>query len=163
MLKDNLNPNVATFNTLLIALTEGGQLLRALKVMKLMKENSSYVSPNRNTYSIIINALAVNKRPGDAETVLDIMYRRGLKPDVDLFTATVAAYEKNNQPGRALKLMEKMSEIGYNFYEIKVLDSIFKRVVKLVNTLSPNSNNDNEYDEKDCKILIDRLLLTPPL
>ena len=147
MLKDDLRPNVATFNTILIALTEGGQLIRALKVMKMMKENSSYVNPNRTTYSIIINALVANKRPEDAETILDIMYRRGLKPDVDLFTATVTAYEKNNQPGRALRLMEKMSEIGYNFYEIKVLDNIFKRVVKLVNTLSPNTIDKDQYDD----------------
>eukprot|EP00957_Ditylum_brightwellii_P016663 1252723-Ditylum_brightwellii.AAC.1 len=57
----------------------------------------------------------------------------GFVPDVDLYTVTVTAYERNGQPMKALRLMESMREDGYDFYEAKVLNEAFKKAVKLVN------------------------------
>jgi pentatricopeptide repeat protein len=46
---------------------------------------------------------------------------------------TVTAYERAGQPLKAMQLMESMQKDGYDFYEIKVLNSAFKNALKLVN------------------------------
>ena len=63
------------------------------------------------------------------------MTASGLVPDVDLYTATISSYERIGQPLKALNLMESMREGGYDFYESAVLNSAFKRAVKLVNAV----------------------------
>ena len=92
--------------------------------------------PNRQTYSILIPALATQQQPRQAETLLHRMRRtHGLVPDVNLYTATVTAYEKLGQPLKALRLMESMRADGYDFYEAPVLNAAFKRAVKLVSVM----------------------------
>jgi hypothetical protein len=56
-----------------------------------------------------------------------------LTPDVDLYTMTVTAYERTRQPRKALRLMESMEMDGYDFYDVEVLNSAFKKAIKLVN------------------------------
>jgi hypothetical protein len=58
-------------------------------------------------------------------------------------------------------LMESMREVGYDFYENKVFDGVFKRGVKILNSVAGNQksgtlpfNEDmefdgNEYDDRD--------------
>jgi len=138
MMKEGLSPNTATFNTVMIAQADGrrrADMERAILVYKLMK--SKYAGedgrPNRQTYNIIINLFASMMQPVTAEAFLTKMSDDGFKPDVDLFTATVAAYERTGQPFRALKLMESMQEDGYDFYGVAVLNEAFKKAVRLVN------------------------------
>ena len=142
MIREGLFPNVATFNTVMRALIEEGEVLKALKLVEVMQTNNKVVNPNRVTYSIVISALVANKRPQEAEILLSAMVSKGIKPDVELYTATITAYEKLNRPRLALKLMEKMSQAGYEFYDIPVLNNIFKRVVGLVNSISTIENED---------------------
>lgn len=138
MIREELSPNVATFNTVLIAQTEGrkADLQRGLLVFKLMRSKQySSAFPNRQTYNILIKGLATNQEPVRAEAMIRKMQFDGYTPDVDLYTATVAAYEKTGQPLKALRLMESMQEDGYDFYDIEVLDKAFKKAVKLVNAV----------------------------
>jgi len=93
-------------------------------------------SPNRHTYNILICALAANKRPADAEVFLRKMRTDGYIPDVDLFTATVTSYERTRNHLKALALMESMTDYGYDFYEVKLLDKAFKKAIKLANVVS---------------------------
>ena len=165
MIQDGLSPNTATFNTVIMAQTEGGKPLinananaktnastknnptkttpsanhldRAVSVYKLMisKHSPRTTRPNRQTYNLLVRALAANGRPADAHAFLNKMRDEGFVPDVDLFTATVTAYEKNKEPMKALQLMESMREDGYNFYDIRVLDEAFKKAIRLVNVV----------------------------
>lgn len=153
MMKEELSPNAATFNTVLIAQAEGksrADIERAILVYKLMKSKFAGENgrPNRQTYNIIINFFASMMQPITAEAFLVKMREAGFKPDVDLFTATVAAYERTGQPLRALKLMESMQEDGYNFYGVAVLNEAFKKAVKLANkvgqTFKPQDSGKEE-------------------
>ncbi len=156
MIKEyKLTPNTATFNTALMALTEAGckdekyfdkaislfKLMISKKLLTVMSKDKEDVNdefpmkhrPNRQTYNIMVRALASNMRPYDAHAFLIKMRQEGFTPDVDLYTTTITAFERCGKPRMALDLMQNMEEDGYNFYEVKVLDDIFKKAVKLVN------------------------------
>lgn len=152
MISEKLAPNTATFNTVIAALSEAKPSFspstakgskettsntweKALSVYKVMKSKHAPpgVSPNRQTYNILIRNLAANLQPGYAESLLTSMRDAGFVPDVDLYTLTVRSYERCGNPMRALGLMESMREVGYDFYDIKVLDEAFKNAVKIVN------------------------------
>jgi pentatricopeptide repeat protein len=150
MLQDGYNPNVATINTVLIAQTEnfksGGvkssntDLDRAIQIFKNFFLSSATAEaltiPSRQSYSIMIRAFSSNQRPKDAEALLRRMRTvDGMIPDVDLYTITVSAYERIGQPLYALRLMESMREDGYDFYDVEVFNTLFKRLVKLVNAV----------------------------
>jgi len=166
----DLYPNTATFNTVLLALTNKRQnrqpsmssdyslnyenLERALKIYKKMKSPPKLESsdsalsnfsersgPNRRTYSILIEATAAEQFGESAEEILKDMEEAGFTPDVELYTSIVRAYEQSGKPLKALRLMEKMREAGIDFYEIKVLDDIFKKAVKLANTVTTKKSS----------------------
>lgn len=173
MISDGLAPNTAVFNTVIAALSEGKSqsfssdnnslLEKALSVFKVMRSKHAPVGvkPNRITYNVLIKNLASNLQPGYAESLLDAMIQDGFIPDVDLYTLTVRSYEKCGNPRKALSLMESMREVGYDFYENKVFDGVFKRGVKILNSVAGNQksstlpfNEDmefdgNEYDDRD--------------
>ncbi|KAL3816130.1 hypothetical protein ACHAXA_011627 [Cyclostephanos tholiformis] len=142
MMSEKLEPNTVTFNTVIAALSEGrleskttkDDLLweKALAVYRVMKSKHTLtnVTPNRKTYNILIRCLSANLQPGLAESLLIDMREAGFVPDVDLYTMTVRSYERCGNPMKALSLMEYMREMGYDFYEIKVLDEVFKNGVK---------------------------------
>lgn len=159
MMKEGLSPNVATFNTVLMAQAETrtrADIERAVVIYKLMKSKFTTAAgkPNRQTYTILVNFYATIMQPLMAEAFLLKMREDGLKPDVDLFTATVAAYERSGQPLKAVKLMESMQADGYDFYSVKVLNSAFTKAVKLVNKVGQRlSPGDSSEEEKSLKNL----------
>jgi pentatricopeptide repeat domain-containing protein 1 len=168
MISEGLTPNVACFNTVLMAQTDAKRvkdkdtILQIFQWMKMKPSSQSRrrshsdidkednndndhnelmeARPNRQTYNILIQYFAATNQPATAETFLDKMRIEGgyRKPDVDLFTATVAAYERTQQPFKALNLMQRMEEYGYDFYSVQVLNTAFKKAVKLANALGQN-------------------------
>jgi len=158
MMKEDIAPNVATFNTVLLAQAEGRSRVeteRAILVYKLMK--SGFVTqkgrPNRQTYSIIIGLFASVPEPATAEAFLQKMRKDGLKPDVDLFTATVAAYERTGQPLKALGVMESMEADGYDFYSVSVLNAAFKKALKLANKVGQSFSGQKEVEVEEARSL----------
>jgi pentatricopeptide repeat protein len=81
------------------------------------------VPPNRQTYNIMIQSFAGANQPAIAEAILEKMRAEGgyKKPDVDLFTVTVAADERTQQPFKALSLMHRMEKYEYLFCNVAVL------------------------------------------
>lgn len=143
--EDSLEPNVAVFNTVIMAQAESTlsspeeNMERAMAVFKILKSQEyTAASPDRRTYNILIRIMAANKNPRQAESLLRQMQEDGFVPDVDLFTATVSSYERKGQPLKALQLMESMRANGYDFYESPVLNSAFKKAVSLVNAVGRN-------------------------
>lgn len=154
-----LQPNTAVFNTVLMALTAGigdemseqmeKNLKRALKVYRIMistKHSTPISRPNRQTYSILLRATTLAKPPyeDDAEIILRDMKNAGYNPTVDQYAVVVSAFERSSpaKPLKALRLMEEMREEGFDFYENKVLNQTFKKLVKLVNAVTgPQSNS----------------------
>jgi pentatricopeptide repeat protein len=157
MIQEDLSPNVATFNTVIVAQTEGRSnrdIERAVLVYKLMTSRfaSSDARPNRQTYTLLVQFLVYNKQPLNAEVFLQKMRENGFVPDVDLYTATVTGYERTGQPLKALRLMESMEEAGYDFYNVKVLNSAFKRAIKLVNVVGRGLPSAEKTDEKPLQL-----------
>ena len=70
------------------------------------------------------------------------MHKDGFKPEVDLYTETVSCFEKTRQPLRAVRLMESMQAYGYDFYEIRVLNTAFTNALKLVNVVGTKLRED---------------------
>lgn len=161
MVREELRPNVAVFNTVIMAQAESKarsakDMDRAILVYKILKSQQySSACPNRQTYSILIRTLTVNKRPRDAEGLLRQMNHDGLTPDVDLYTATVSAYEQIGQPMQALRLMESMRDSGYDFYEAPVLNAAFKRAVRLVNVVGRGLSSSSAEDDVEAPYFID--------
>jgi pentatricopeptide repeat domain-containing protein 1 len=159
MMKEGLSPNTATFNTVLLAQSETrtkADIERAIIVYKLMKSKfaTNAGRPNRQTYNTLVNFFTTIMQPLMAEAFLKEMREDGLKPDVDLFTATVAAYERSGQPLKAVKLMESMQEDGYDFYGVKVLNSAFKKAIKLVNKVGQSlSSSGSAQEESSLKLM----------
>lgn len=154
MIREGLSPNVATFNTVIMAQTEGNgtrDMERAILTYKLMKSEfaADNVHPNRQTYVLIITTLASKKQPREAEMFLRKMRNDGFVPDIDLYTATVTAYERLGQPLEALRVMESMSEDGHDFYEVKVLNAAFKKAVEITNTVVGRGFEEVHGDEDD--------------
>jgi pentatricopeptide repeat protein len=119
-----------------------------VSIFKLLySRENNYASPNRQTYNLLIRAMANNKRPRDAEALLRCMREENMVPDVDLYTVTVSSYEKAGQPLRALRLMEAMREDGYEFYEAAVLNAAFKKAVNLANKLGRTLTDTAERDD----------------
>ena len=145
MISENLSPNTATFNTVIAALLEQRSNSKttknhpmwdkALAVYKVMvsKHSPFGVTPNRQTYSMLIRSLLANHEPLRAEAMLSKMRTAGFVPDVELYTMTVKSYEKCGSPLKALRLMEAMREMGYDFYGIKAFDKAFKNGVRVLN------------------------------
>jgi pentatricopeptide repeat domain-containing protein 1 len=100
MIREDLSPNVATFNTVLVAQTEGrkADLQTGLLVYTLLVSEYSKARPNRQTYNLLIRVLAANQEPSSAEAFLCKMRSDGFTPDVDLYSSTVTAYEKMDNP-----------------------------------------------------------------
>jgi len=159
MISEKLSPNTATFNTVIAALSEvrqsdtkkdttagEGQLWeKALAVHKVMKSKHAPpgVAPNRQTYNILVRCLSANLQPAHAESMLAEMRNAGFVPDVDLYTMTVRSHERCGNPLKALRVMEAMREVGYDFYEIKVLDEAFKNGVRVLNRLGKGLSSSN--------------------
>jgi len=162
MIKEGLSPNVATMNTAMIAQTEGNSradMERAILIYKLMKSKfvAETARPNRQTYNIIINFFASMKQPNTAEAFLTKMRNDGFTPDVNLFTATVASFERTGQPLRALRLMESMQEDGYDFYGVAVLNEAFKKALKLANKVGQTfTSKDIENKGEKFMMLVDQ-------
>ena len=57
--------------------------------------------------------------------------QRELTPDVATFTAVINACERSRQWEAALLLMEEMRRNGFEFYDVPVLDGLFKQGVRV--------------------------------
>jgi hypothetical protein len=87
----------------------------------------------------MIQYSAGTNQPAIAEAFLEIMRTEGgyKKPYVDLFTVTVAAGERTQQPFKALSLMHRMEKYGYLFCNVLALTA-FRKAVKLANAVGQN-------------------------
>jgi pentatricopeptide repeat protein len=138
MLTAGLRPNAATFHTIMSTLIERDEVDKALAILKIMG-SSKYSSqpPSSKSYGILIHGLAESKRPDEAVTLLEEMYRLNLRPEVQSYTVVVRSYEKAGRPLKAIEVMENMRENGYEFYDVKVSDTVFVAHFSYISFLSP--------------------------
>ena len=144
MIKDrSIVVTTSTFNTVLSAVCDAGEVDRASDVMNMMR--ASGATHNSQTYRVFIEALCAAKRLTIAADLLVEMKREGVPCSTDLYVAVVTSLEQKRNYKKALSVYALMTESGVNFYESKVLDAILKRLLNVVNLV-------NAVDIKDVSV-----------
>jgi pentatricopeptide repeat protein len=77
----------------------------------------------------VIDALADVLRWEDALSLLQEMRNVGHRPEVLTCAKVVAACEKKQRWKEALHLLDEMRKDDYSFYELELLDQVFKKLV----------------------------------
>ena len=143
MLNHRLGPNLGVYNTVLGALCSQPEYLdKAVEVLTFLaasqrfagkrKENSSPARaprPNAQSYSQVVDALADALRWEEALQLLQQMRDSGHRPEVLTCAKVVAACEKKQRWKEALQLLDDMRKAEYSFYELELLDQVFKKLV----------------------------------
>jgi pentatricopeptide repeat protein len=144
---DELVVTTSTFNAVLSACAEGGELESLMQIWKVMKEKGSKEKesrPNIQTFSIVIEALCNAKQPNQASEIIVEMAEWGVPCTTDIFTQVVTSCERERQYRNALKVYAAMSDAGVKYYEIGVLDLALKRMLKVVKNIA-----DFDFDVTD--------------
>ncbi|PRQ20552.1 putative pentatricopeptide [Rosa chinensis] len=82
----------------------------AIELKKLMVEKG--LTPDRYTYSVVIDGLCRQKRSEEAKLVLNEMYDIGLNPDRTMYIALIDGFLKENNVDKALRIKEEMVARG---------------------------------------------------
>ncbi|EWM26730.1 Pentatricopeptide repeat containining protein [Nannochloropsis gaditana] len=144
MLNHRLAPNLGVYNTVLGALCSQPEYLdKAIEVLHFLKASQPSSSsnlnlrskpsrtprPNAQSFSQVIDALADALRWEDALSLLQEMRNVGHRPEVLTCAKVVAACEKKQRWKEALHLLDEMRKDDYSFYELELLDQVFKKLV----------------------------------
>ena len=89
---------------------------------------------HESAYRLIIASFAADPRLDWQRSLVLLreMQRRGLRPDVPTLTAVISACERARKFDVALLLMEEMRREGYDFYDVPVVDRLFKQAVRVL-------------------------------
>ncbi|GMI01047.1 hypothetical protein TrST_g9310 [Triparma strigata] len=123
--------NVATFNAVIGSCVDAHDTSSALTVSGLMFLTST--SPNTSTYTKLLYLLCTERKTDRAVEILNMCYEKGVEVEVGVYVRVVQECERGREYRKALEVYELMRKSGVNFYESKLLDVGFKRVLKIVN------------------------------
>jgi pentatricopeptide repeat protein len=154
MLNHRLAPNLGVYNTVLGALCSQPEFLdKAVEVLAYLQEGSKRAEragagaagkrghrhageaalpvpkPNAQSYAQVVNALADALRWEEALRLLKGMRKAGHRPEVLTCAKVVAACERRQRWKEALQLLDEMRKDDYDFYELELLDAVFKKLV----------------------------------
>ena len=108
MIKDrSIVVTTSTFNTVLSAVCDAGEVDRASDVMNMMR--ASGATHNSQTYRVFIEALCAAKRPTIAADLLVEMKREGVPCSTDLYVAVVTSLEQKRNYKKALSVYALMT------------------------------------------------------
>ena len=151
MLNHRMNPNLGVYNTVIGALCSQPQFLdKAVEVLAYLQQQGSRSSsgrkqrraggdggeganvapkPSAQSYAQVINALADALRWEEALGLLKEMRRAGHRPEVLTCAKVVAACERRQRWKEALQLLDEMRTDDYEFYEMELLNQVFKKLL----------------------------------
>ncbi|XP_050370778.1 pentatricopeptide repeat-containing protein At1g79540 [Argentina anserina] len=102
--------DVFTYNEVLYVLVRKEVFLLALGVYNQMLKCN--VSPNRNTYSILINGFCKTRKTQDALQMFDEMTSRGIAPNTVTYTIVISGLCHAKRVHEAHRLVDTMKEKG---------------------------------------------------
>jgi pentatricopeptide repeat protein len=109
--KSPVRMSVVLYTTTIGDLGRQGQINHALEVYELMKVAG--VTPNGHTYGALINHLCLNKRVEEALKFLPLVEKSHPgSATVSAFTTLLNHYMKDNNPDKALEVLERMIRHG---------------------------------------------------
>ncbi|KAI5068703.1 hypothetical protein GOP47_0017048 [Adiantum capillus-veneris] len=82
----------------------------ALKVFKLLREQEWY-EPDTGTYTLLIKMLGKCEKPDLAYSLYVLMQKEKCKPSVQVYTALLTAFARNNLLDRASQILEEMKRV----------------------------------------------------
>lgn len=101
--------NGISYNILIKAFCNKGELDEALKVLDVMEENN--ISPCLISYNTLLNAFYGTDRFSDAEKIWERMENNKIKPDTMTFNAKMRGLVSEGKTLEALKIIDKLKEL----------------------------------------------------
>lgn len=114
-------------NSYMFALGQNlGTLQYAVMIMEDMLKPDSVIHPNVHSWSILMHAMAKNKKVEHAEQVLGAMRRKGIQPNVVTWTSLLSGYVRVQSIRRAGDVLRRMDEYNVkpSSYTLRLLKSI---------------------------------------
>ncbi|XP_026738894.1 leucine-rich PPR motif-containing protein, mitochondrial-like [Trichoplusia ni] len=117
-----VKPTITTYELILRALGEAGDLNQATEVISNMKSQGLPATESVFNSLIICQGKAGNFQ--NIQEVLTMMKSLNVAPSIETYTATVRALAWNKKPKPLLEEMEKAKELGMQFTEAHVMEIV---------------------------------------
>lgn len=105
----SITPDLISYNILIGALCEKGDLEAAMRTVDLMKTNA--ISPNLITCNTLLHSFYKNK-PSEAEKIWAMMRENNIEPDSRSFNAKLRWLGAEGRTSEVIELVDKMKRIG---------------------------------------------------
>lgn len=115
-----------TYNTILKARLQGGDLKRARKTIEAMRADG--LMPNHITFNELLNALIMNN-PNEAWCVIDEMRECGLRPNSTTCSILLKSIQKNSKPAYVERTLAAVASINDEMDEV-LLSSVCEACVR---------------------------------
>ncbi|KAG1368386.1 pentatricopeptide repeat-containing protein, mitochondrial [Cocos nucifera] len=103
-------PNLFSYNILIRALCEKGDLDAAFDVLSLMEKNE--IAPDLISFNTLLNGFYSNKRFSDAKKIWTLMGEKNIEPDTKSFNAKLRALVSEGKTSEAVELVDEMRRVG---------------------------------------------------
>ncbi|XP_045536900.1 leucine-rich PPR motif-containing protein, mitochondrial [Papilio machaon] len=146
-----VKPNTLTYELILEALGEVGDLNQATEVIANMK--AAGLPATEEIFNSLIMCQGKSGNLANIKEVLTMMKSLKLEPSVDTYTATIRAYAFNKKQDLVLKEMQKAQQNGLQFSEMHIM-----KIVKMLASVGLY-----EAIPKALKFLPEDILKTPSI
>ncbi|KAH0454966.1 hypothetical protein IEQ34_016890 [Dendrobium chrysotoxum] len=106
----SITPNLISYNILIKALCEKGDLDAALDSLVLMEKNG--ISSDLISFNILLKGLYESKRFSDAENIWNRMARENIQPDIKCFNAKMRGLVSVGKTLEAVAILDKINQSG---------------------------------------------------
>ncbi|ORX92157.1 TPR-like protein [Basidiobolus meristosporus CBS 931.73] len=110
MIKQDILPDLVTYNTLLKVCKQKGDIELLTKVYNILLEDEG-VEPDVVTYSILIDAHSKRRNLGTAQTIYREMLANGVAPDLVTFNNLLDGFAKSLDVDQAMALYKEMLDL----------------------------------------------------
>ncbi|XP_058776210.1 pentatricopeptide repeat-containing protein At2g15980-like [Vicia villosa] len=105
-----VNPNVHTFNTLMLCCYQNGLMEKVEEIWAEMCEMNC--DPNAYSYSLLMTAFCEGGRMGDCEKMWKEMRKKEIEPDVVSYNTIIGGFCKIGDVGKAEEFFRDMGLVG---------------------------------------------------
>mmetsp|Transcript_77027 Transcript_77027/g.237831 ORF Transcript_77027/g.237831 Transcript_77027/m.237831 type:complete len:1025 (+) Transcript_77027:111-3185(+) len=123
MAKQNIEPNVVTYSTIVKGYCQEGCLDKAFELMEAMKK-SKHFRPDEITYNTLIDGCAQRNMFDQGMKLLDEMQESGVAPSNFTLSVVVKLANRGNRPARAFELVEQLTRKYYLQLNVHVYNNL---------------------------------------
>lgn len=108
--KVGVEPDIVSYNTVIKAFVEMGQLEKAVSMLEEMEKKGC--EPDQFTFNTLLHGLFGREKFADGEKIWDKMLKSGVTPDVRSYNAKLTGFASEGKVQQALDLVEEMKQKG---------------------------------------------------